>query len=67
MKRTPDNCTYIKKHLSTSSPIDTGFVNPYKTAGGKCEGLQQAHDDDEPADTCKKCELHYLYEDGEQE
>ena len=55
MKRTLENCLLVKKY---------GAPNQYD---GKCEGLCKSPTDDEPCEVCKKCSLHYLYDEEHEE
>jgi hypothetical protein len=52
--RTLENCKLVRKH---------GVPKQYD---GVCEGFAHSATDDEPAETCKRCKLNYLYKDGEE-
>lgn len=54
MKRTPDNCRYIKR-----------CGEPGKDANGMCMGFGISDIDDEPCETCKKCRCCTSYENQE--
>jgi len=52
MTWTLDNCSLV---------VTYGRPEQYD---GKCEGYIKARTDNEPIELCKKCALHYLYDDG---
>lgn len=51
-KKTLENCRIIKER-----------GNP-GTVNGKCIGFGRSYENDEPPEACKRCKLHYLYDDG---
>lgn len=55
MKRTVENCAFIKKMLKKRQ-------RPPEKQGELCLGYGKAYGDDEPCDTCKKCILCTAHE-----
>lgn len=53
MQRTLKNCGLIKSIGIRPRQFD-----------GKCEGFQCGEEDDEPAESCKKCKLCTAYEEN---
>ena len=56
MIRTLKNCRLITRYGALPIQYD-----------GVCEGFAKSEWDDEPCEICKKCKLHYLYHDGEED
>lgn len=52
-KRTPENCSLIKK-----------MGEPGRDRKDKCLGFGKAAGDDEPCEACKKCEYNSDYEEN---
>jgi len=50
LKRTYDNCKYIKK-----------IGEPGRDSNGKCLGFARSEYDDEPIDVCKYCKCQTSY------
>ena len=55
-KRTLENCRIIKKG------VRIGVGGP-EQRNGKCNGYARAWYDDEPSEACKRCKLHTMYEE----
>lgn len=58
MKRTPSNCSLIKRQ------IKSGAGRPEQYHGiNKCLGYARGDNDDEPCEKCKICSLNLSFEE----